>query len=133
MTEKEILEIHILERKKFNLLNEVLDLSKQIGQSMDRHDQVSLRMLLGMRQEPIEKLEALKVELATVITSYPPQEAQHLRDVLGGRVSDNKPEEALKNQALATKKLLEEVLTLDERINRRIAGEESVYHKGTSD
>lgn len=127
MTDKEILEIHILERKKFNLLNEVLDLSKQIGQSMDRNDQVSLRMLLGLRQEPIEKLEELKIQLASVVKSYPTEEAEHLKKVLGGRASNNKPEEALKNQALATKKLLEQVLALDERINRKITGEESIY------
>ncbi len=129
MTDKEILDIHVLERKKYNLLNEVLDLSKQIGESMDRNDKVSLRMLLGMRHEPIEKLEQLKMQFTTIFSELPPEEAEHLRQILAGKTSSNKAEEGLKNQAISTGNLLKEVLTLDERINRKIAGDESVYLK----
>lgn len=127
MTEKEVLDVHILERRKFNLLTEVLDLSKQIGESMDRNDQVSLRMLLGMRQEPILKLSKLKEEIAQRLDAFPPEEKKHMREVLAGKTSSNKPEEALMNQALATEKLLSEVIVLDKRINKRIAGDQSIY------
>ncbi|MFI3254333.1 MAG: hypothetical protein R3Y63_08375 [Eubacteriales bacterium] len=129
MTEKEILDIHILERKKFNLLREVLDLSKQIGESMDRNDKVSLRMLLGMRQEPIEKLEQLKEQFTKILTDLPQGESNHLRKILAGQTSSNKAEEGLKQQAIATGELLQQVLVLDERINRKIAGDQSVYCK----
>ena len=43
-----------------NLLNEVLDLSRQIAQALDRNDQVAVEMLIAMRQEPITKLEEAK-------------------------------------------------------------------------
>ncbi len=127
MTEKEILDIHILERKKFNLLSEVLDLSKQIGESIDRNDQVSLRMLLGMRQDPISQLEEIKANFGGILANLPSEESQHLRDILGGRASDNPAEEGLKKQAIATGQLLAQVIDLDKRINQRIAGDQSVY------
>ena len=46
-----------------NLLNEVLDLSRQIAQALDRNDQVAVEMLIAMRQEPITKLEEAKQAL----------------------------------------------------------------------
>lgn len=128
MTEKDILDVHVLVRKKFNLLGEVMELSRQLGESIDRNDQVSVRMILGMRQEPIEKLEALKIQMTETLGKHPKPEEKHLRKVLSGGKTDNKAEEALKNQAKATKQLLEQVLELDERINKKIAGEHSVYN-----
>mgnify|MGYP006990325601 CR=1 FL=1 len=36
-----------LERKKYNYLNEVMDLSRQMGEALDRGDEVSMQMLLA--------------------------------------------------------------------------------------
>ncbi len=110
MTEKEVLDFHVLERKKFNLLSEVMDLSKQIGQSVDRNDEVTVRMLLGLRQEPIAKLDTLKSTLAEKMGQLPEDEMLHMREVLGGRDSKSKAEEGLRLQALETSKLLSQVL-----------------------
>ena len=60
MTKGDWLDLTVLERKKYNQLSEVMDLSRQLGEAMDRNDQVSLRMLISMRQEPILQLEELK-------------------------------------------------------------------------
>ena len=62
MTKGDWLDLTVLERKKYNQLSEVMDLSRQLGEAMDRNDQVSLRMLISMRQEPILQLEELKRE-----------------------------------------------------------------------
>lgn len=128
MTDKEVLDLHVLERRRYNLLLEVLQLSKDIGESIDRNDQISLRSLLVERHEPIEKLEGMKGCFANTLAELPPEEAKHLREVLGGRDSKTKAEEGLKNQANTNKELLDQVLTLDKKINQRIAGEDSIYH-----
>ena len=45
------LELTVLERKKYNYLTEVQDVTRQLAESLDRNDQVSARMLIAMRQE----------------------------------------------------------------------------------
>ena len=60
MTKGDWLDLTVLERKKYNFLSETLDLSQQMGEAMDRNDQVSLRMLVAMRQDPILGLEEVK-------------------------------------------------------------------------
>ena len=52
-----LLDLAVLERKKFNYLNETLDLTRQLGEALDRGDQESVRMVVAMRQEPILHLE----------------------------------------------------------------------------
>ena len=56
MSGNELMDLAVLERKKYNYLNEVLDLTEQIGQAADRNDQVAMRMLVAMRQDPILSL-----------------------------------------------------------------------------
>ena len=55
-----LLDLQVLERKKYNLLNDVMDLSQQLATAMDRNDQVSVRMLVAMRQDPLTQLEEVK-------------------------------------------------------------------------
>ena len=40
MTKSDWMDLTVLERKKYNCLSEVLDLSRQMGEAMDRNDQV---------------------------------------------------------------------------------------------
>lgn len=120
MTDKDVLDVHVLVRRKFNLLNEVLDISKQMATSLDRHDESSLRMLLAQRHDPIEQLEGLKTQIEDKINEFSPKETAHLWKILAGEAANTKAEEALKKQAVATATLLDEVLALDKRINQGI-------------
>lgn len=56
MTRDDWLELTVLERKKYNYLTEVQDVTRQLAESLDRNDQVSARMLIAMRQDPIRQL-----------------------------------------------------------------------------
>lgn len=60
MTKSDWMDLTVLERKKYNCLSEVLDLSQQLGEAMDRNDDVSVRMLVAMRQDPLLQLQELK-------------------------------------------------------------------------
>ena len=51
MTKSDWMDLTVLERKKYNCLSEVLGLSQQLGEAMDRNDDVSVRMLVAMRQD----------------------------------------------------------------------------------
>jgi len=60
MTKGDWMDLTVLERKKYNYLSEVMDISRQMGDALDRNDQVSMRMLIAMRQDPILGLEEIK-------------------------------------------------------------------------
>lgn len=133
MTEKDLLDIHVLERKKFNLLKEVLDLSEQMGKAMDSNDETTFRMVLVLRHEPIEKLNQLKEGYRTQLKAMDNKDREYVKKLLANEITgSNDKEVALKNQAISTSELLEKVVALDTRINKRIAGEESVYKEETT-
>ena len=51
-----LLDAHVQAKRIYNLLNEVMDVSRQMAEAMDRNDQVAIQMLVSMREEPIHKL-----------------------------------------------------------------------------
>ena len=63
------MDLTVLERKRYNCLSEVMDLSQQMGEALDRNDSVSVRMLVAMRQEPLLQLEELKQAIEAKETS----------------------------------------------------------------
>ena len=74
MTKSDWLDLTVLERRKYNLLSEVMDLSQQLGEALDRNDDVSVRLLVSMRQDPILRLEEIKAAIGSKRNSMPPEE-----------------------------------------------------------
>ena len=58
MDEKAVMDALVQMKRTGNLLNELWDLTQQLGESIDRNDQVSIQMLIAMREEPLGKLQA---------------------------------------------------------------------------
>ena len=129
MTKGDWLDLTVLERRKYNLLSETLDLSQQLGEAMDRSDDVSLRLVLAMRQEPILGLEEVQRAIASKLENLTPEDRQRVSELAGGAAPEGGEETAYFNQAGSARRLLERVLELDRRLNRRMAGENSFYEK----
>ena len=127
MTKGEWLDLTVLERKKYNLLSEVMDVSRQMGEAMDRNDDVSVRMLVAMRQEPILRLEEIKQSAAARLESLSPEDRERARALREGSAPRGAEEEAYRTQAGGARRLLERVLELDQRLSRRLAGDNSFY------
>ena len=127
MTKNDWLELAVLERKKYNLLSEVMDLSRQLGEAMDRSDDVSIRLLLSMRQDPILQLEELKRTALLKQENLTPEERERVEAVISGSVSPTAEEESCFEEAGRSRRLLERVVELDQRLNRRLAGKKSFY------
>ena len=49
-----LLDAHVQLKRIYAALNEALDLTRQLADAVDRDDQVSVRMLISMRQEPTD-------------------------------------------------------------------------------
>lgn len=129
MTKSEWLDLTVLERKKYNLLSEVMDLSRQLGEALDRNDDVSVRMLVAMRQEPILGLEELKLTGAARLESLPPEDRERAAALREGAVPQGPEEETYRAQYDSARRLLERVVELDRVLSRRLAGDNSFYTK----
>lgn len=112
-------------------LDEILRLTKEIGDSLSRNDQVSVEMLLKMRGEELEAV-AVNTQQAQGFRSQLRKETQQeISELMAGKAAD--PQDAMAVKIVETinrcQRLLDEIRIIDERMSRRIAGEDSFYDK----
>ncbi len=127
MDQKKLTDIYVQTRRIYNLLGEVMDLSRQLADVLDRNDQVAVSMLLGMRNEPIEKLAATREAILQQLEDMEPEQSRRIRAVLNGAPAQREEEAGLAAQAAANDRLLKQVQELDKRLNLKITHEQSVY------
>ena len=129
MTKDDWLELTVLERKKYNYLVELQDLTGQLAENLDRNDQVSVRMLVAMRQDPVRLLAEVdnsgKIRLAALSEEDRRRAGELLKE---GQPRDD-GERIFLEQAQKTRRLLEQVVAMDRRVSMKMAGESSFYHK----
>lgn len=129
MTESELMDLTVLERKKYNYLSEVMDLSKQMGEALDRGDEVSMQMLLALRGEPILHLQEVDQTARNRRDSLAPQDRQRLKELLDGAPPQERGENLFLEQAGKARRLLERVVELDKQLSLRMSEENSFYSK----
>lgn len=129
MDDKMLLDLQVLERKKYNLLNDVMDLSQQLATAMDRNDQVSVRMLVAMRQDPLTQLEEVKHNLSRRLLEFSPDDQDLAHRLLQGEAGSSPREQAVADQSNVNRRLLERIIELDRRLNHRLTGDKSCYKK----
>lgn len=114
-----------------NLLNELWDLTQQLGQSLDRGDQVSTQMLISMREEPLGKLQAADQAIREQLEALPDREAAgQLAGMLNGGPAVDPARQShclLCEQVASNNRRLKQVMDLDRMLNQRMGREKSVY------
>ena len=112
-----------------NHLNETLRLTRELGTALDRNDRVSAQMLLEMRGEELEQIDDGLRKLQMFKEQLSEQTRGEIDELLQCRAIENpdkntdKIVEIVKN----CKKLLQETITIDKRISRKVAGSDSFY------
>lgn len=129
MTGSEWMDLTVLERKKYNYLSEVLDLTQQLAESLERNDQVSARMILAMRQDPVLHLGEIDQACKARLRDLPQEDRERVSALNKGAQAHGSEESAFLEQAGRTRRLLERVVELDRRVSIRMAGENSFYKK----
>ena len=129
MTESELMDLTVLERKKYNYLDEVMDLSRQMGEALDRGDEVSMQVLLALRGEPILHLQEVDQTARSRRDSLATQDRQRLRELLDGAPPQGRGEALFTEQAGKARRLLERVVALDKQLSLRMSGEDSFYNQ----
>ena len=114
-----------------NLLNELWDLTQQLGQSLDRGDQVSTQMLISMREEHLGKLQAADQAIREQLEALPDREAAaQLAGMLNGGPAVDPAQQShrlLCEQVASNNRRLKQVMDLDRMLNQRMGREKSVY------
>ena len=116
------------EQKMYTALSEVMELTGELADAFQRQDQVSVQMFLGMRQEPIDRLESCKAMLERQCLQLPPEQRQILRGILQGQTPPPRAQ-ALGELVQKNKRLLDRILEVDRRLNLRIGGVHSFYRQ----
>lgn len=130
MEQRNLLDAQVLARRTYNLLTETMDLSRQLAEAMDRNDQVSMQMLIAMREEPVAGLRQADQSLRQLVADLPdPQDQQRMYLLLQGEKAENEAETPLAEQVAANRRLLSQVLELDRSLSLKLAGDQSIYQE----
>ena len=127
MTGAQLLDAQVQEKRRYALLSELFDLTKQLAEAVDRDDEIATRMLLSMREEPLEKMRQVEENLIRQRAALAEEDGRRLEELLSGAPARRQEENALSEQVGANRRLLGQLVELDKRINKKVTREKSVY------
>jgi hypothetical protein len=116
-------------RKKLQTvrLMEVNDLTRQLLQAAERRDQVSVSMILAMREDPVQRLGEMEASLQAYVNALPQEDAIRAAELLDGAEASGADEARLCEQVAQYRRLLESTLEMDRRLSLRMGGNRSFY------
>ena len=136
MTEKTVMDALVQMKRTGNLLNEMEDLTRQMGEAIDRNDQVSLQMLIAMREEPLGKLQAADQAIRDQLEMLTDKlEAAQLASMLNGGLpadSNVRVQQQLCEQVASNTRRLKQIMELDQQLNQRLGRENSANWQSKS-
>ena len=126
-------EILIQAQGRYRVLNEVLQVTREIADALSRDDRVAAQMLLGMRQEEIDHLSESEEKIYMLLECAGPLERGGILALLKGE------REAAKEASFEEKKIgeignnirrnLEKIREVDRVVSVKLAGKDSFYQK----
>ncbi|SHJ08344.1 hypothetical protein [Parasporobacterium paucivorans] len=121
--------IRLLQRK-YNIISEILGLTKELGEAISRNDQVSIQMVLEMRKEEMDKADACDKAISLMTNCLPREEGDLVRSCL----KPDAPDGIQKNDYRKIIEISENIhsviarcVEIDKVMNRRVAGAASYY------
>ena len=85
--------------------------------------------LLALREEPLLHLRELTQAIRNKKESLPPEDRERVSVLDQGAAPQGEEETTYHSQAGSARRLLERVIEVDRRLNRRLAGDASFYGK----
>lgn len=121
--------ILVLTRRIGNLFNEIMDITTQLADAIDRRDEVSVGLIIAMRSEPIEKLSTADRALRDHLNGLDEEDSRRIRAILNGEEDRaiDQIEKILAGQAAMNIRAHRKLIELDRILNRKLAKEKSIY------
>ena len=118
------------ERKCYAALTEVMELTQDLSDAVQRQDQVTVQMFLSMRQEPINQLKEYRSLQRKRCASLPEEESAALWKVLTGKGGDGTDQlQELEKLVGQNQSLLERIQQVDRQVSVKLGGKKSFYSK----
>ena len=127
MTWAQLLDAQVQEKRRYALLSELLDLTKQLAEAVDRNDEVTIQMLLSMREGPLAQMRQVEENLTRQRSSLSEEDGRRLAELLSGAQAQRQEENGLSGQVGTNRRLLGQLVELDKRVNKKVTREKSVY------
>ena len=131
MTEAALLDAHVQIKRMYNALAETMDVTQQLAEAVDRNDQVAIQMLVSMREEPVEKLRKTRQALEQQREAMEAEDRERLALLLSGEAPERPKEEPFAKQAAINLRLWQQLRSLDQILNRKLAREKTFYRQDT--
>jgi len=130
MEDSILLEILKEMQKKYQCIVEIERITREVGECISRNDQTSVQMLLGMRQDEMDKVDAFDKNIRCLISFLSPEEATQTENWVKGQ--DNwKPNGKIAGMLIekgkSIKQILKRTIEIDKHISTRVAGTHSFY------
>ena len=127
MTGAQLLDAQVQEKRRYALLSELFDLTKQLAEAVDRNDEVTIQMLLSMREGPLAQMRQVEENLTRQRSSLSEEDGRRLAELLSGAQAQRQEENALSGQVGTNRRLFGQLVELDKRVNKKVTREKSVY------
>ena len=127
MAGAQLLDAQVQEKRRYALLSELFDLTKQLAEAVDRNDEVTIQMLLSMREGPLAQMRQVEENLTRQRASLSEEDGRRLEELLSGAQAQRQEENALSGQVGTNRRLLGQLVELDKRVNKKVTREKSVY------
>lgn len=127
MTGAQLLDAQVQEKRRYALLSELFDLTRQLAEAVDRSDEVTIQMLLSMREGPLAQMRQVEENLTRQRAALAEEDGRRLEELLSGAPARRQEENALSEQVGANRRLLGQLVELDKRVNKKVTREKSVY------
>ena len=108
-------------RRRYTALSETLDLTVQLGESLDRGDRTSFGLLLTMRQESILRLQASDQAIHTLCASLSDDMQQKWQALLDGGLPEDEEGQLLARQMAQNRQVLDRLLPLNQRLEQGLS------------
>lgn len=112
-------------RKRYTALTETLDLTMQMGETLDRNDRTSFSMLLAMRQEPVLRMQELDGNIRRIVEIDALDIEARWRALVRGDNPQNADEQMIVNQMQQNKRVIERLVPIDSRISQVLSERKS--------
>ncbi|WP_349946680.1 hypothetical protein ABFV83_20765 [Lacrimispora sp. BS-2] len=118
-------------QKKYMFITEIERITREMGDALSRNDRELVQMLLGMRQDEMNKADVCTKNVECLISALSPDEGSQVREWLngkGGGNPDNPTAQLLAEKGKSIQLVLKRTIEVDRLISIRLSGKDSYYH-----
>ncbi|SET95744.1 hypothetical protein SAMN05443270_2267 [Lacrimispora sphenoides] len=130
MEESILFEILKEMQKKYTFIVEIERITREMGDALSRNDRESVQLLLGMRQDEMNKADVCTRNVDCLVSALSPEDGSQVREWLncdGGRNPDSPIAGMLVEKRKSIQLALKRTIEADRYISMRLSGKDSFY------